>query len=353
MFRITIKVVALLALAVFELAQGQSGQYRANSNAAPIVTAADPLYKISFKEGDAVAGIGAMPAIKMPSECTEDGTVFLTMVSPIPPGTPPDKIAPPTLLLVSVSRSGEAHSFPLNQVSDLYDVHQNDDYVSESNVIFLVSAADEDKQGKRTYTSTDGSQHEFTRNVAEHHHYIVLFDRQGNYQKKVQIADTLEPTRVGLFPSGSFLVYGYDKTDHAPKLAMMKDDGTLLKFLEIPKGNAPDSALGTKDGSGKGPAAYLAPVQFTGQGHFIYLVQNKTNFPLVEVNEAGVLRVVKPHLPEGVQVDMLIPSDENLYAYLGELREGSIYELNAQDGTVYQTISAWRRQIKGYCCLRT
>jgi hypothetical protein len=32
------------------------------------------------------------------------------------------------------------------------------------------------------------------------------------------------------------------------------------------------------------------------------------------VNQAGAIRVIKPKLPEGVQIDVLVPSDENLYA---------------------------------------
>jgi hypothetical protein len=115
---------------------------------------------------------------------------------------------------------------------------------------------------------------------------------------------------------------------------MLKDDGALLKFLEVPKGDVPESAFGTKDASGKGPAMYVAPVQFVGQGHFIYLVQNKTKFPLLEVNEAGAIRTIQPKLPEGVQINTLVPSDENLYARVTEVQDGSIYELNTQEGTV-------------------
>jgi hypothetical protein len=37
---------------------------------------------------------------------------------------------------------------------------------------------------------------------------------------------------------------------------------------------------------------------------------------------------------EDVQIDVLVPSDENLYARVNPARNGSIYELNAQDGTV-------------------
>jgi hypothetical protein len=277
-----------------------------------------------------------MPAIRLPLECASDGTLFTSMVQALGTGSPPRNLSPysPSLLLTSISPSREAHSFPLDQVPDLYDLQDLGDYASESKVIFLVKAARENKQAQQGSDTPGVSGSGVTKNTAEHHFYIVLFDRQGNYQKTVQIEAGFRVNRLGLFPSGMFLANGYDETDHAPKLAILKDDGTLLKFLEIPKGDAPESALGTKDASGKGPAVYVAPVQFAGQGHFIYVIQNKTKFPLLEVNEAGAIRAVEPRLPEGMQISRLVPSDENLYARVNEIRDGSIYELNAQDGAV-------------------
>lgn len=243
----------------------------------------------------------------------------------------------PMPLLISVSRSGEAHSFPLDQVPDLHDLSWSDDYASDSQIIFLVWAAAEDKQGKRAYTTSDGVQHESKVDIAEHHSYIVIFDRQGNYQKNIRLDVPFTIARLGVFSSGMFLAYGYGETDAVPKLAMLKEDGTLLKFLEIPKGDAPDSALETTDATRKGPAVYLAPVQFAGQGHSIYLVQNKSKFPLLEVSEAGAIRVIKPKLPEGAQVNMLTPSEQNLYVVVGELGNSSTYELD-RDGAVLREI---------------
>ena len=295
-----------------------------------------PLYRISFKPGDPVPGIGAMPAIRLPFECTGDGTVYITMVQALGTGPKPANLSPysPSLLLTSVSLSHEAHSFPLDQVPDLYDLHEIGDYVSESKVVFLVRATRENKQTPQSVAAADGTKSEAPRNITEHHFYIIMFDRDGSYQKTIEIDAGFHLNQLALFSTGNFLAQGYEEADHIPKLAMLKDDGTLLKWIEFPKGDAPESALGTKDASGKGAAVYIAPVQFIGQGHFIYLVQNKTKFPLLEINEAGAVREIKPHLPEGVQINMLVPSDENLYARMNEIQDGSIYELNLQDGAI-------------------
>jgi hypothetical protein len=331
-----------LALGFLTALQGQSGRSTANVGAASMQSSsATPTYRITFKEGSPVAGIGDVPVMAVPFQCTGDGTIFFSMIPPIgrvgQPVKPPSRF--PMSLLISVSPSGEAHSFPLDQVPDLYDLSWAEDYyASDTQVIFLVQAAAEDKQGKRTYTTSDRAQHESMGNVAEHRSHIVIFDRRGNYQKKFKLEVPFKAARLGVFPSGTFLAYGYGETDRAPKLAILKNDGTLLKLLEIPKGGAPDSALGTKDASGKGPAVYLAPVQFVGQGPFIYVVQNRTKFPLLEVSEAGAIRVIKPRLPQGAQINTLTPSDQNLYAVVGEFRDHSMYELNSANGAVLRQI---------------
>jgi hypothetical protein len=52
------------------------------------------------------------------------------------------------------------------------------------------------------------------------------------------------------------------------------------------------------------------------------------------VNEAGAIRVIKPKLHDGVQIEMLVPSDENIYVRLKDTRHGAIYELSPQDGAI-------------------
>ena len=326
------RTVTQFALSL-SLAISLASQAQTNPEATESPSPATPLYRISFERGESVPGVAASQAIAMPFECTSDGTVFVNMVLQ-PPGYSSGKYSPPVEQLVSVRPSGEAHEFRLDQLTDLYDLQQKGYYASESNVVFLMIAAPEDKQGKEAFVTSDGTRHEVTRNLAEHHDYIVIFDRKGDYRRRVQLEDTFAVQRVGVFPSGAFLAFGFDKQDHSPKLAMLKEDGTLLKFLEIGKDDAPKSMFGTRDGSGKGPAVYIAPVQLVPHGDFILIVQNKTRFPLLEVNEAGAIRVIKPKLPEDVRIEMLVPSDENLYARVNPASNGSLYELNPQDGTV-------------------
>ncbi len=321
-------LIIFLAAAVAGLpcsAQNQSGAANPAPRPAPSLA---PLYRITVESRDPVGGLPPSSRISAPYECTNDGAVFANLV------LQPSELSPPVELIVSIAPSGEVHEFRLDQLSELHDVMPKGDYASESEVVLLVRAAPEDKQGKKSFVTSDGVEHEVTGNLAEHHDYLVIFDRKGNYKKRVQIDDSFAVYRVGMFPSGAFLAFGFDHGDHSPKLMMLKEDGTLLKLLDLSKNHAPASMFGTLDGSGKGPAIFVKPVQLMPYGDSIVVVLNQSKFPLLEVNGAGAMRAIKPKLPEGMQINMLIPSDENLYALTNETRDGSIYELNAHDGKV-------------------
>jgi hypothetical protein len=54
-----------------------------------------------------------------------------------------------------------------------------------------------------------------------------------------------------------------------------------------------------------------------------------------DVNQAGAIRGIKPELPEGVQIDVLVPS----------------YELNAPDGNRFKMLSIGRRTFRLGCGL--
>lgn len=293
-----------------------------------------PQYRISFQRKEPVTGINASPALKLPFECTTDGTAFITM---LPAGglMQPPLYVPPPLLLVSISLSGQTHTFPIDQPTEqLYNTREIDHYASDSAVVFLVEAARENKPIKRTYTKSDGTSGEYSDNGAERHMFLLFFDRDGSYKRTSELDIGFRAVHVGVFPSGTLLAFGYDRKDHSTKLAMVKEDGTLLRPLQIGKGDAPESMFGTKDASGKGPAAYVAPAEFVPFVHSIILVQNKSAFPLLVVSEGGAIRAIHPRLPKGVVLNSVIVSDHDLFARVTGSEQGSIFEIDPQSGAV-------------------
>jgi hypothetical protein len=237
------------------------------------------------------------------------------------------------MLLTSVSPTARGQTFPLDQVPQLYISSAVDHYASDSDVVFLVRASRENKPIKRSY-SVGSYQGEYTSNAAEEHLYIVSFSREGGYRRTIEIEDAFRIQRLGVFPSGTFLAFGFEEKDRSAKLAMLKEDGTLLKTLQIPKGDAPADA----------PRPFvIAPAQFVPVGRSILVVQTKTTFPLLEINEAGMIRAIHPKLPKGEQIEAVIPADRNLYVIAspetaGRASAGVIYEVSPEDGAVLRRL---------------
>jgi hypothetical protein len=226
-------------------------------------------------------------------------------------------------------------------VPNLYISGEEDHYVSDSEVIFLVRASRENNPVKRAYTVGD-YQGETTVNAAEQHLYVVTFNRDAEYQRTAQIADLFKIQKIGLFPSGSLLAFGFDKNDYSAKLAMLKADGTLLKTIDIPKdGNAPPSTIGG-GGAGSTGRHSIAPSQLIPEGHSIVIAQSQGGHPLIEVSEGGEARAIRPKLPETEDIKSLIPSDHNLYVIAASKAEptnphGSIYEIDPVEGALMRT----------------
>lgn len=312
-------------------ALGQS----ADSGSAPgLIPDSAPVYSVSFERREAVPGISATPAIELPFECTSDGTLFISFVGTIPgaAGVPPPP-TPPPILLTSVSPTGHGQTFALDKIPGLYVSRQIGHFASDSEVVFLVRASRENKLVQQPY-SVGNAHGEYTSNAAEQRLYIVSFSRDGEFKKAIEIEDTFRIQQLGVFPSGTFLAFGFDAKDHSPKLVMLKDDGTLLRSLDIPKGDAPESMLSSKDSAH--PFA-IFPSQLVAAGQSILLIQNDTTFPLLEVNEGGFIRAIRPKLPHDEEIEGLINSDKNLYVIAAKAgkrnSDETIYELDHENGT--------------------
>lgn len=258
----------------------------------------------------------------------------------------------PPQLLVGVSLSTKTHVFHMDQATEqLYNVREIDHYASEATVIFLIEAARENKPTKRTYRKPDGSQGETTINTADRHRYVLFFDHDGNYRKLTEVDVDFTVMHIGIFPSGMILAFGYDDIDHSPKLAMLKEDGSLLMFLQIPKGYVPESMFGTKDNSGKGPDAYIAPTEFLPFLHSILIAQNKTDFPILQVDEGGLIRAIHPRLPTGIRIEGLIASDHNIYLRVGPGDSGPIYEMSPEGTMLRSFVLSEGRMAASVACV--
>jgi hypothetical protein len=346
MRRTGMALTLLLALSLSAIANGQSVSEAASS--------ALPSYRISFERREAASGSGGSVALALPFECTSDGTIYVDFVNTVRANSGIEPLAFPETTLVSISPDGHSQTFRLDQAPKLYSSNMSF-YAAESGVIFLVSGAIENKVVKGTSTGPDGSQHEFIRNDAERHAYVLGFGRDGTYRRRTEIEPSLFPVqRLGVFQTGTFLAYGYDWNRRSSRLALLKEDGTLLKELPIPVDDAPDPMLGAGRSS---RAAQLIP-----HGRSILVLQNEKS-PLLEVSESGAIRVIRPKLTKGLQIETVIPSDQDLYVILSpegwgpsvaqRISEQSMpmYEISAEDGILLRRFELDDRTALGVACV--
>lgn len=334
MSKSTLALTLLLATTLSSGAGAQAGSEAASGSVSPDA----PVYRVTFERREAVPGITASSAIKLPFVCTTDGTVFVSFVNTVPAtaGLPAPPVLP-LLRLVSFSTIGKGQTFELSQITDLYISRELDHYVGESEVVFLVRAAREYKPQKKTYPIKGGAEGEYIVNAAEQHQYLVIFGHDGTYRRTLDVEDLpLRIENLGVFPSGVFLAYGYDSKDKSPRLAMLKDDGTLLRSLQIKKGDAPESMIGKAEGP---HPRVMGAAQFAPADRSIIIVQGERTSPLLEVSEGGTVKAIHPKLPSGSSIKALIPSDRNLYAIVEQqsadpASKRAIYELRREDGNV-------------------
>lgn len=281
-----------------------------------------PLYRVSFERQEPIAGINATGVIRMPFQCTSDGTFFVNFIGTVPAGAGVQPPMFPPMLLTSVSASGEGHTFRLDQVPELYNTFEKYHFASDSGVLFLVRASRENKP------------------ESPKHLYIISLARNGEYRRTTEMKEAFSVLQVGVFPSGTFLAFGYDEKDHSPKLAMLSADGELLKSLAIPSDDIPKSLMSAADTPH--PHA-IVPTELVPSEHSILIVQNNTTFPLLEVNEGGAIRAIRVDLPQGLQIRNVIPSDHSMYVIGGPqgprpTSAGTIFEINPGDGAVLRRI---------------
>lgn len=287
-----------------------------------------PSYRISFRSTEPLEGLTPAPVFGLPFQCTSDGTVYVGLLGPGP------VIGPANLIdrsLASISTTGKVQRFSVAQIPDLQNIQEIDHYVSDTAVVFLVQAEkDRTRQTENNNSSPSGSP-PAQASGSNQRDYIIVFDRKGELKSTVEIDREVRVFHVGIFPSGTFLVYGFNDAKE-PKFAILDSSGALLKSFQLERNLTRKSALGTGPDP-KGPKVYVAPVQFVSHGESIIAVQPQTELPLLQFSEGGAVTVIRPNLNSGARIRVLIPSDgKNLFIRVDDGRSRWIYEIDPDDG---------------------
>ena len=307
-----------------------------------------PAYQISLTMGDPVSGVPFSPITQSNPGCAADGTMLVHFVEFTP------KQLVPKSSFYSVSPSREAHSFQLDQVPNFYDLMEGGSYLGGSEVVFLVSGAREYKEGTRTAILPNGEKQEWKANVAERHNYIFVYDRSGHFKQMVQFDNSFSIQSLGVFSGGSFLAYGFDSASLSPRLALMKEDGTLIEYLQLPDDYLPPDlkkGLEAQKHSPSAPPITLGQVEFVSSGADIIVASTWSRGPLLEVSEAGAVRAIPVKLSNDEIIGSVLASETALYVrtipatespFVNNRQPGkeipsrkdAFYEISREDGTI-------------------
>jgi hypothetical protein len=180
--------------------------------AAPVVPAlpkARPGPAIRFSVEKPVMGL-PIGSSKSRAHCATDGVTFFDF----------SKDAA-TQVLYSISPQGEVKQVLRKLPVGFSDVSVQDFFAGEG-VLATLLEADQRADG------TDA-----TAPPKERDYFLSLSDEMGDLSSLVQLQLRFKPVKVARFGSGDALVLGWDEGNLLPVLALLRDDGTIRRFIDF------------------------------------------------------------------------------------------------------------------------
>jgi len=149
-------------------------------------------------------------------------------------------------------------------------------------------------------------------------YFLSLEDEAGDMSGLAQMSVRFKPVKVARFGSGDVLVLGWDEGNQLPVLAMVKEDGTVRRFIDLdaakPRAarNASGDAVKSETEAVKQERATLESLEgatFVANGSDVLLTYPGSTKPIVVLSASGEERLVPIAIPYGyVLNDVLVSS---------------------------------------------
>jgi len=152
--------------------------------------------------------------------------------------------------------------------------------------------------------------------------FLTVVDREGGQPSTVRLDLPFKPRKVAILGSGKFLVLGEDTANLKPIVAMLHEDGTLDRIVDIDTratyGSSGELGQEYKSKPGSSNTAAMRRViqwslnaaEFVPWGREVLLVQPGSQFPVYRFNEAGLQGTVGIKLPDGLMLSAILGSGE-------------------------------------------
>jgi hypothetical protein len=247
---------------------------------------------VVFSDPQAISGAVSSPAILTPIVCTSDGTVMVA------------QMVPPTygLRIVATSSSKPTESVVVDEskVPGFSRIHLLTYSANRSEIALFA-------EGEKTHLTASSAPL-----VPEDNRYMLIFDRAGVFQKAIPLDVPFEPMRFGILPSGDFMMTGLDRTNNLPKVAIVGEDGKLVRFIdiELETGDQLHKAFETTSATNTDETIKVLSVQeIVPFGDDLLLVSPRSSFPIVEIGGGTVRRSTSIKLPKDFVLDSIVASD--------------------------------------------
>lgn len=145
---------------------------------------------------------------------------------------------------------------------------------------------------------------------------IIIYDYKGVFQKYVRLEPGIEPLNIAAFDSGDIAVISQDKWNHTAHVLILDSAGRQQNDLplfgddyhsraDLASGEIPNLP---RLGDDNTLYSLLALGHLMPLGDDLLFEFDKSQLPILEINERGLVRSTRLALPEGVVVGGLLPA---------------------------------------------
>ena len=178
--------------------------------------------------------------------------------------------------LYSVSTGGEVRHQRRTVPLEFTSVVERDFFPGDAGLVTLIEA------GKRDERDPNAAPREIQ-------YILAVSDHDGDGSKTLALDLHFKPLKVAQFGSGEFLVLGWQEANQLPQLAVLKEDGTLRRFIDLDPRKVEDAA----------DAALLGRAALVPFGRGVLLTYPGTTRPIRVVTGSGADRITALNLPAG------------------------------------------------------
>jgi hypothetical protein len=247
---------------------------------------------------------GGKPLLGLPegnmglAHCSPEGTTFLDFYTETKTHEAPE--------LYSVSPSGEVKHLLRTLPKDSTSISVRDFFAAEHTLVTLI------KVEKRDDPNSEDSR-------VETSYFLSLSDHDGDAGKLLELDLKFRPLKIAMLQSEEFIVLGWDDNNLVPVLALLKEDGTLRRFIDLDNRKYDvarelhESYTSLKEAASapatKAVLRSLESAKFVPYGSQVLMTQPGTALPVVVLSALGEESSVPLHLPAGFLLHDLLVAD--------------------------------------------